>query len=220
MKDVSRTPSVTARRGQRRDRGPQRDWSVDRPASAGLVRELLAAGELSQARAAFSTLVGAHQRRASRIALFYLRDAADADEAVQDAFIRAFTRLETYRDEHPFEVWFTRILINLCVDRQRARQRQLKRFVGLEDMAFDPPASRTTSPERRAVSRQLREAVADAVDTLPTRQRQVFILCHLADHSPRDVSTITGMRESTVRVHLFRAVHKLRTRLEAWRGIR
>lgn len=190
------------------------------PAPAVLVQELLAAGRLAEAREAFGTLVLAHQRRASRIALLYLRDVADADEVVQDAFVRAFTKLDTYRDEHPFEVWFTRILINLCVDRQRARQRRTRRFVALEDAGFEPSAGRASSPERRALGRQWRDAVAAAVETLPERQRQVFVLCHLSDHTPRDVSMMTGMRESTVRVHLFRAVHKLRAALGAWRDLR
>lgn len=190
------------------------------PTPAVVVRELLAAGRLGEAREAFGTLVLAHQRRASRIAFVYLRDVADADEVVQDAFVRAFTKLDTYRDEHPFEVWFTRILINLCVDRQRARQRLTRRFVALEDVGLEPPAGRGSSPERRALGRQFRDAVEAAVETLPARQRQVFVLCHMGDHTPRDVSMMTGMRESTVRVHLFRAVHKLRAALGAWRDLR
>lgn len=191
-----------------------------RPASAATIRSLMAAGELSRAREAFGELVAAHQRRASRIAFLYLRDAADADEVVQDAFVRAFTKLDTYREEHPFEVWFTRILINLCVDRQRARQRQVRRLVPIDDVPVEPAAARSGSPERRAVRKQWRDAVLKAVESLPERQRQVFTLCHLGDHTPRDVSMMTGMRESTVRVHLFRAVHKLRESLGAWRDLR
>ena len=76
---------------------------------------------------------------------------------------------------------------------------------------------RNASPEHRAVGLAWRSAVMRALDRLPQRQRQVFMLCHLADHSPRDISMMTGMRESTVRVHLFRAVHKLRAALGAWR---
>lgn len=188
--------------------------------TASEIRSMLAQGHLAQAREAFDHLVVRHQRRASRIALMYLRDAADADEAVQDAFVRAFTRLETYRDEHPFEVWLTRILVNACVDRQRARQRRAKRLVALEDMPGEPAAGRSASPERHATGRAWRAAVDAAVETLPARQREVFVLCHLADHTPRDVSMMTGMRESTVRVHLFRAVHKLRAALGAWRDLR
>ncbi len=188
--------------------------------SAGEIRTLLAEGQLTAAREGFDDLVRRHQRRASRIALMYLRDTAEADEAVQDAFVRAFTRLDTYRDEHPFEVWFTRILVNACVDRQRARQRRMRRLMPIEDLPSEPAASRLFSPERRATGRAWREAVNAAVEKLPARQREVFVLCHLADHSARDVSMMTGMRESTVRVHLFRAVHKLRAALGAWRDLR
>ncbi|HEY8535174.1 MAG TPA: sigma-70 family RNA polymerase sigma factor [Vicinamibacterales bacterium] len=188
--------------------------------SAGTIRGLLGEGRLADAREAFDELVRRHQRRASRIALMYLRDPAEADEAVQDAFVRAFTRLDTYRDEHPFEVWFTRILVNACVDRQRARQRRLRRLTPIQDLAAEPPAGRHASPERRATNRAWRDAVQAAVEQLPARQREVFILCHLGDHTPRDVSMMTGMRESTVRVHLFRAVHKLRAALGAWRDLR
>jgi RNA polymerase sigma-70 factor (ECF subfamily) len=190
------------------------------PVTATAIRAMVTRGDLAAAREAFDQLVVKHQRRASRIALMYLRDVAEADEAVQDAFIRAFTRLETYRDEHPFEVWFTRILVNACVDRQRARQRRTRRVVAMEDMPVEPAASRSFSPERRATGRAWRDAVNAAVEHLPARQREVFVLCHLGDHTPRDVSMMTGMRESTVRVHLFRAVHKLRAALEAWRDLR
>ena len=63
-----------------------------------------------------------HQRRASRIAFHYLRDAAEADEAVQDAFVKAYSHLASFREALPFEVWFTRILINGCLDRIKARR--------------------------------------------------------------------------------------------------
>jgi RNA polymerase sigma-70 factor (ECF subfamily) len=209
MAAIARTTATPRRRIDRTDGS-----STDR---ALLVQALVANGELTAARAAFDVLVAAHQRRACRIAFLYLRDGADADEAVQDAFVKAFTRLETYRAEHPFEVWFTRILVNACVDRQRARQRSTRGQVSLEALGTEPATRRTQSPEHRAVGRAWRTAVMRALERLPDRQRQVFILCHLGDHSPRDVSMMTGMRESTVRVHLFRAVHKLRAALGAWR---
>ena len=165
------------------------------------VRAMIVDGRLEQARESFGVLVERHQRRASRLAMLYLRDAAEADEVVQDAFVRAFTKLTTYRDEHPFEVWFTRILVNACVDRQRARQRRVRRLVALDALGSEPAASHNFSPERRATGRAWRAAVEQAVEKLPARQREVFLLCHFGDHSPRDVSTMTGMRESTVRVH-------------------
>src|SRR6476619_3906773 len=88
------------------------------------VRGLVERGAMDEARDRFAELVGIHQRRASRIAYHYLRDAADADEAVQDAFVKVFSLIASYREAWPFEVWFTRILINGCLDRRKARTRR------------------------------------------------------------------------------------------------
>ena len=59
-----------------------------------------------------------------RLALYLLRDATEADEAVQDAFVKVFTHITSYREDLPFEAWFTRILANTCRDRQKARRRR------------------------------------------------------------------------------------------------
>src|SRR5205085_11647439 len=75
------------------------------------IRGLVERGAMEQARERFAELVVFHQRRASRIAYQYLRDAFDADEAVQDAFVKVFSHITSYRETWPFEVWFTRILI-------------------------------------------------------------------------------------------------------------
>ena len=89
-------------------------------AAASAVKALQAAGEHADARERYAELVSRHQRRASRIAYHYLRDAAEADEAVQDAFVKAYQHLASFREELPFDVWFTRILINGCLDRIKA----------------------------------------------------------------------------------------------------
>jgi RNA polymerase sigma-70 factor (ECF subfamily) len=68
-------------------------------------------------------------------------------------------------------------------------------------------------PEHQALARERRARVAAAIDRLDGRQRTVFMLCHFGDCTPREVSAMTGINESTVRVHLFRAARKLRTLL-------
>src|SRR5258705_13587017 len=83
------------------------------------IRALVDKGLMDDARDRFGELVARHQRRASRIAYQYLRDAAEADEAVQDAFVKGFAHISSYREAWPFEVWFTRILINGCLDRRQ-----------------------------------------------------------------------------------------------------
>jgi RNA polymerase sigma-70 factor (ECF subfamily) len=181
------------------------------------IRALVERGEMDEARERFGALVAIHQRRAARIAFQYLRDAADADEAVQDAFVKVFSHITTYREAWPFEVWFTRILINGCLDRRKARGRRDRWFAGDEftsaDEARVSAAGPATDPEHRLLARERRTKIAAAVDRLDGRQRTVFMLCHYGDCTPREVSAMTGLNESTVRVHLFRAARKLRTLL-------
>src|SRR5437773_8350974 len=93
-------------------------------AAASAVKALQAEGRNAEARERYAELIARHQRRASRIAHHYLRDAAEADEAVQDAFVKAYQHLGSFREELPFDVWFTRILINGCLDRIKARTRR------------------------------------------------------------------------------------------------
>src|SRR5262245_17763093 len=100
----NREPSVRARRpaGQPAPLSPDTQIAIE-------VRRLVESGEMDQARERFGELVALHQRRASRIAYQYLRDASEADEAVQDAFVKVFTHITSYREAWPFEIWFTRI---------------------------------------------------------------------------------------------------------------
>src|SRR5438876_3349486 len=143
------------------------------------IRGLAERGEMERARERFGELVALHQRRASRIAFQYLRDAADADEAVQDAFVKVFTHIASYREAWPFEVWFTRILINGCLDRRKARARRDRWFVATEPSASDEVrlASHVagSDPERALLARERRSRVAAAVDRLDGRQRTVFM---------------------------------------------
>jgi RNA polymerase sigma-70 factor (ECF subfamily) len=181
------------------------------------VKALQAAGELDEARDRFAELVARHQRRALRIAFHYVRDSADADEAVQDAFVKAYSHIGTFREELPFEVWFTRILINGCLDRLKARKRREKWLAppsidpsGVERNPAEYLPSRGPSPEEHVLREERRRQLLAALGQLPERQRLVFTLSHFEGRTSREVSQLTGLNESTVRVHLFRAVRRLR----------
>lgn len=195
------------------------------PAAAGSeearrVKTLVLAGRHEEAREAFSDLVSSQQRRASRLALYLLRDPTHADEAVQDAFVKVFTHITDYREDWPFDAWFNRILSNTCRDRRKAlRRRQRWELSGTNrdaDMGSwaDTIPSPASTPEDDLLGSERRQALASAVDRLPSRQREVFLLCHADGQSPREIGEMTGLNESTVRVHLFRALRKLRTALE------
>jgi RNA polymerase sigma-70 factor (ECF subfamily) len=202
-------------------------------AAASAVKALQAAGELDGARERYAELVARHQRRAARIAYHYLRDSAEADEAVQDAFVKAYQHLASFREELPFDVWFTRILINGCLDRIKARTRRERWLLPMsgrpgarsgnagapadsgtaERDLTDRVAASGLSPEQALLGRERRREIAAALSKLPERQRSVFVLSHVEGRTSREVSALTGLNESTVRVHLFRAIRKLRALL-------
>ncbi len=204
--------------------GPQPAGSPGREAdsyAASAVKALQGEGRHAEARERFAELVGRHQRRASRIAFHYLRDGAEADEAVQDAFVKAYSHLASFREELPFEVWFTRILINGCLDRIKARTRREKWLApmpvgpgGERDFAERTAGSGPT-PEDQLLARERRRTLAALLARLPERQRSVFMLSHYEGCTSREVSALTGLNESTVRVHLFRAIRRLRSLLAA-----
>ena len=184
---------------------------------AGEIKALIVAGQRDAARERFAELVALQQRRAIRIAYHYLGDAHDADEAVQDAFVKVFVHITTYKEDLPFEVWFTRILVNGCLDLRKSRARRLRWSLPMtptpETVPHEPPAP-DASPEERLVSSDRARQIAAAVEQLPERQRTVFTLCQIAEQSTNEVSQALGLSEATVRVHLFRAVRKLRRLLE------
>ena len=178
------------------------------------IKGLVTRGDKEAARERFGALVALMQRRALRIAFQYLRDAADADEAVQDAFIKVFLHIEQYREELPFDVWFTRILVNAALDRLKARARQQRWISQSTDEESSRPmeqvAGHEASHERRLLAKERWGQVTEAVAALPDRQRLVFTLCHVDERTPAEISAATGMSQATVRVHLFRALRKLR----------
>lgn len=192
------------------------DGAHPSPASvlAAEIKALVERGERDAARDRFGALVTLLQRRAVRIAFQYLRDPSDADEAVQDAFIKVFLHIEQYRSDLPFDVWFTRILVNAALDRLKARARQQKWISHSTDEDNGRPveqvAGNEASNERRLLAKEKWAQVTQAVAGLPDRQRLVFTLCHLDERTPAEISAATGMSQATVRVHLFRALRKLR----------
>ena len=213
-----RVGDVTSRSG-----GPGSAAAASCSEEARRVKAAVLAGQQDEARDAFADLVGSYQRQAMRLALYLLRDTAEADEAVQDTFVKVYTHITSYREDLPFEAWFTRILANTCRDRQKARRRRERwETIGFEradqtGSAVDLAQAPGLSPEDALLGSERRRELMSAIDTLPRRQRDVLLLCHVEGQSPREVGEMTGLTESTVRVHLFRALRKLRSTLEAGR---
>ena len=197
--------------------------SHDTPATDGavlddLARQVQAAaarGDRPAAADAYEAVVRHLQRRASRVAFWYLRHADEADEVVQETFLRIFERIGQYRTDLPFEAWFMRSLVNACLDRSKAQQRRGRWLVaatGVDELA-QRVASREPSPERRVLDGERHSALASAIRQLPDRQRAVVVLSQLGERSHAEIGAMIGLNESTVRVHLFRGLRRLRALL-------
>lgn len=193
--------------------GPHRATQADDASVvAADVKGLIEAGRRDEAAERFGDLVTLWQRRAVRLACYYLGNAADADEAVQDAFVKVYAHMTSFRVDQPFDAWFTRILVNTCLDRLKSRRRTPGASPAdvLAADALDAVPSHEPSPERRLLAESSWREVAEAVRALPERQRDVFLLCHIDEASPRDAAESLGMNAATLRVHLFRALRRLR----------
>jgi RNA polymerase sigma-70 factor, ECF subfamily len=171
----------------------------------------------------FDYFVHRYQRRITRLAFRFLRDAGEADCAAQESFLRAYQNLKDFREGSTFETWLTRICINWCKD--RLKRRRLVLYFHQAPAADDTgeetgprsPATNDPSPERRAVSREIRERLRQAMESLSPRQKSVFVLKHFEELSIPEIAGLTGLDSGTVKSHLFRAAHKIRERLGDYR---
>src|SRR3954471_15816252 len=176
---MSRTPPRRAPASAAGALAPQAPLSKDSQLAAEIKR-LAASGDRDAARERYADLVANQQRRALRIAYQYLRDAHDADEAVQDAFVKVFTHITSYREDLPFEVWFTRILVNGCLDMRKSRARRLRWALPMAATADAPPkdpVASQPSPEDRLVSSERERAISAAGHQPADRATTGFTRC-------------------------------------------
>ena len=165
--------------------------------------------------AAFDLLVARYQGRAYRLAWSLLRNAEDARDVSQDAFIRVWEAAGRFRGDARFSTWFYRILVNRCLDHKR-RGRWWTRLVARDD---DPDADVSVVERQPApgpdAGDQVSEAQTmarlwDAVQRLSPQQRAAVILHAQEQLSIAEIADVLRVAEPTVRVHLHRAVAALR----------
>lgn len=168
---------------------------------------------------AFEYFVHRYNRKITRVAYRLLRDAGEADCAAQESFLKAYRNLNDFREGSTFETWLTRICINWCKDRLKRRRlvfyfHQASPSGEEETGPHELTAHPDPSPERRAMSREIRDRLSTAMESLSPRQRTIFVLKHLEELSIPEIAGITGLDSGTIKSHLFRASRKIRERLE------
>jgi RNA polymerase sigma-70 factor, ECF subfamily len=187
---------------------------TDRGVDEGRLIEEVLAGKTES----FEYFVRRYQRKITRVAYRLLHDSGEADCAAQESFLRAYENLNAFREGSAFETWLTRICINWCKDRLKRRRLVFYFHQGPadEDGGRGPreiAAHPGPSPERRAMSREIRERLRLAMESLSPRQRTIFVLKHFEELSIPEIAELTGLDSGTIKSHLFRAAHKIRDRL-------
>ena len=179
---------------------------------AALVRRA-AAGEADAVR----QIIRTHNQRLYRLVRAVLRDNADAEEALQEAYLKAFANLGTFAGGASLSTWLSRIALNAALMRLRARKR-LKRaappVTEAEIIPFPFSSTSTADPERAMAQRQLLHLVEDATDALPETFRLVFVARVIEGLSVEETALLLALPAATVKTRLHRARKLIRTRLE------
>src|SRR4051812_6740033 len=187
--------------------------------------ELTDAAIVARARAgdadAYRVLVERHSRSLFRLAFRMTGNESDAEDVVQESFLRAYRQLAKFDERASFGTWLYRIATNCSLDMVRSRKRRSEQLApsdpDLDGSPHDPmlnvPALDPT-PERSALSTEVRERVAEAMNDLSATERTAFVLRHFEGMCIEDVSRVLECQPGAAKHSVFRAVQKLRRALE------
>jgi RNA polymerase sigma-70 factor (ECF subfamily) len=183
--------------------------------------ELTDAAFVARARAgdadAYRILVERHSRALFRLAFRMTGNESDAEDVVQESFLRAYRQLGKFDDRAAFGTWLYRIATNCSLDLVRSRKRRSEQTAPADEEMESPlqnlPAPGPT-PERSALSAEVRERVTEAMNELSATERTAFVLRHFEGMCIEDVSRVLECQPGAAKHSVFRAVQKLRRALE------
>jgi RNA polymerase sigma-70 factor (ECF subfamily) len=181
---------------------PPEGTRTDEPARS-LVLHAARSGDVR----AFASLVDSYYSRCLRFALHMLADRSDAEEAVQDTFVRVYRALPDYREQDAFEPWLFRILANRCRT-AGARHRRHAQIIEYGEVPERPNGRRDEN-----AGAALREEINLALGGLPVEQREAFLMRHVEDLSYEEMAIATGAGISALKMRVRRACDALRLRL-------
>ena len=179
--------------------------------------DLVAAVRAGEATA-FDQLMLRWDRKIRGAAYRVLGSDDEAREVTQEAFLRAFRHLQSFKEEARFSSWLYQIALNLC--RDRLRRRRGREFVSLDEVAETAPAGLRSEPSALELveAKDLSRVIAVAVEALSEEQREVVVLKEYQGLTFPEIAEVLGVPVSTVKTRLYRALSQLRVRLER-RGI-
>jgi RNA polymerase sigma-70 factor (ECF subfamily) len=199
---------------------------VQAPASRdldGLADESLVALARRRDEPAIRALTSRYNRRLFRLARGILRNDAEAEDVVQETWVRAFTALDGFRGEAAFSTWLTRIALNEALGRRR-RQRPTVDWENYGDAASEaeiirfPASARVSDPERTMARSEIREVLEQSIDELPDAFRAVFVARIVEGMSVEETAELFSLKPETVKTRLHRARALLREALDRQLG--
>lgn len=181
----------------------------------------VAAGEMAAPLEDFDSVVRQYRPKVFRFILASMREQDTAENLTQECFVKAYQARGRFRGEASVSTWLMQIAVNLVRDycsnsRLKFWRRAARSGIDVSQ-AGEWMEDRKLSPEAAALARQRVAAVWGAAETLPERQKTVFLLRFVEDMEVLEIASVTGMAEGTVKSHLFRALQTVRERIE---GIR
>ncbi len=180
---------------------------MDRPPETD--RKLAARARLGDL-AAYAELVRRYEQLAYRVAWLVCRSAAEAEDAAQEGFIKAYRAMGRLREGAEFRPWLLQIVANQARNRARSAIRRAR----YETLAAVDSVGAVPSPEAAAVEHELQQSLLAAVDRLPERERLIVACRYLLELSEAETASIAGVPPGTVKSRLARAMGRLRAVLE------
>lgn len=180
------------------------------------------AHDVTQAQAgdeqAFRRLVERHGRGVFQLAFRLTGSEPDAEDVVQDTFLRAYRELKRFESRSSFGTWIHRITVNCSYDLLRQRPRHKAESLDGDageaaDGAFEPEADATSHPDRLAFGSEVQRRVRAALDLLTPTERAAFVLRHFEGRSLEEIGGTLGLRTGATKHSIFRAVQKMRRAL-------
>jgi RNA polymerase sigma-70 factor (ECF subfamily) len=175
------------------------------------------AAAVAQARAgdgeAFRLLVERHSRALFKLAYRMTGNEHDAEDVVQEAFLKAYRSLDRFEDRSQVGSWLYRIAANCAYDVLRRRKRREDRHDSLEEEDAPEPQAEAPGPERLAHAGDVRERLAAALEQMSARERAAFVLRHFEGRSVREIELALGIDTTSVKQSVCRAVRKARAAL-------
>ncbi|WP_202081283.1 RNA polymerase sigma factor SigW [Caldalkalibacillus salinus] len=170
-------------------------------------------------RTAFRAIVERYKNKIYHLAYRMLGNHTEAEDVAQETFIRVYTKLDRYNDDHKFSTWIYRIATNLCIDHLRKRKQHVQSLdqevAGVEGLAlYSQVASTTDTPEEEVMTLELREEVQLAIDKLPPQYKTIIILRYLQDLSLQEISEVIDLPVTTIKTRIHRGREALKKQLQ------